>query len=60
MLARQALTAARRPGRVDAGFRRTKVATARFYAEHYLAFAAGYVPGIRGAATILDFAPDRF
>ncbi|HEX3885472.1 MAG TPA: acyl-CoA dehydrogenase [Stellaceae bacterium] len=35
-----------------------KLATARIYAEHYLARAASYLPAIRGGATIVDFNPD--
>jgi alkylation response protein AidB-like acyl-CoA dehydrogenase len=44
----------------DAAFNEAKIVTARFYAEHYLATAAGLLPSIRGGATVMSFAPDRF
>ena len=61
-MARLALAAERR-GAADGGnlaFHRAKLATARFYAEHFLALAPGYLPGILGGATVLDFDPDQF
>ena len=62
LIARLAL-AAERPSAEnggDAAFRSAKRATARFYAEHFLALAPGYLPGIVGGHTVLDFDPDRF
>ena len=44
----------------DAAFLSAKRATARFYAEHFLALAPGYLPCIVGGHTVLDFDPDRF
>src|SRR5262249_22591595 len=46
LMARQAAAAARRlaAGPADTGFLSTKLATARFYAEHFLALAPAYVP----------------
>ncbi|HYM72140.1 MAG TPA: acyl-CoA dehydrogenase [Stellaceae bacterium] len=35
-----------------------KLATATFYAEHYLARAPGLLPAIKGGATVVDFNPD--
>jgi hypothetical protein len=43
----------------DAGFLATKRATARFYTEHFLALAPGYLPGILGAGTVLEVDPDH-
>jgi alkylation response protein AidB-like acyl-CoA dehydrogenase len=37
---------------------RAKLATARFYAEHELARAPGFLPAIKGGATVIDFDPD--
>ena len=34
--------------------------TMRFYAEHFLALASGYLPGVVGGSTVLDFDLDRF
>jgi alkylation response protein AidB-like acyl-CoA dehydrogenase len=39
----------------DPNFAAAKVATARFYAEHYLARAPAYLPAIEGGATVLGF-----
>ena len=36
------------------GFGAAKLATARFYAEHFLARAPSYLPGIRGGATVVE------
>ena len=58
LLARLALAAERRGG--DPGFAATRRATARFYAEHFLARAPGYVAAIEGGATVVDFDPDLF
>jgi len=62
LIARLALAAERRSAENggDAAFRSAKRATARFYAEHFLALAPGYLPGIVGADTVLDFDPHRF
>jgi alkylation response protein AidB-like acyl-CoA dehydrogenase len=35
-----------------------KRATARFYAEHILATAPGFLPAIKGGATVVEFDPD--
>jgi len=40
-----------------AEFAAAKLATARCYAAHYLARAPGYLPAIKGGATILGFDP---
>ncbi len=62
LMARQALAAARRfaAGEGDPDFLRAKIATARFYAEHFLALAPGHLPAILGGATVLAFDPDWF
>ena len=62
LIARLALAAERRSATKggDAAFLSAKRLTARFYAEHFLALAPGYLPGIVGGATVLDFAPDQF
>jgi alkylation response protein AidB-like acyl-CoA dehydrogenase len=62
LTARLALAAERRSAenRGAAAFRSAKRATARFYAEHFLALAPGYLPGIVGGHTVLDFDPDQF
>ena len=39
----------------DTAFLAAKLTTARFYAEHFLALAPGYVPGVVGGGTVLDF-----
>jgi 3-(methylthio)propanoyl-CoA dehydrogenase len=44
--------------RATPGFAAAKLATARSYAEHYLARAPSYLPAIMGGATILGFDPD--
>jgi alkylation response protein AidB-like acyl-CoA dehydrogenase len=41
-----------------AGFSAAKLATARCYAEHFLARAPGYLPAVMGGATVLGFDPD--
>jgi len=54
LMARLALAA-----RAHGGDRATgKLATARFYAEHYLARAPAYLPAVIGGATVVDFDPD--
>ena len=61
LMARQALAASRRlaGGEEDVAFLAAKIATARFFAEHFLAMAPGYLAGIRGGATVLDFDPEQ-
>ncbi len=61
LMARQALAASRRlaAGEGDAAFLAAKIATARFYADHFLALAPGHLPGVRSGTTILDFDPDQ-
>ena len=44
----------------DPAFFRSKLATARFYADHFLALAPGILPGVLGGATVLAFDPDQF
>ncbi len=60
LMARQGLAASRRlaGGEEDVAFLAAKIATARFFAEHFLAMAPGYLAGVRGGATVLDFDPD--
>jgi 3-(methylthio)propanoyl-CoA dehydrogenase len=62
LMARQALAADRllAAGEGDPAFLHAKLATARFYAEHFLALAPGHLPAILGAATVLGFDPDQF
>ncbi len=55
LMARLALAARQRAA---GDFAAVKLATARFYAEHYLARAPAYLPGIMGGATVVDFDPD--
>ena len=40
------------------GFAAAKLATARCYAEHYLARAPGCLPAVMGGATVMGFDPD--
>jgi alkylation response protein AidB-like acyl-CoA dehydrogenase len=54
LIGRLALAARPRGGDVAAA----KEATARFYAEHYLARAPGLLPAILGGATVAEFDPD--
>lgn len=62
LMGRQALAAFRRlaGGEDDARFLSAKIATARFYADHFLASAPGYLAAIRGGAAVLDFDPEEF
>jgi alkylation response protein AidB-like acyl-CoA dehydrogenase len=62
LMARALFAAERRgaAGGAEAAFLAAKRAIARFYAEHFLASAPGYLPGIRGGGTVLDFDPDQF
>jgi 3-(methylsulfanyl)propanoyl-CoA dehydrogenase len=61
LMARMALAAIHRS--TATGGDTTRVAakrrTARFYAEHFLALAPGYLPGVLGGRTVLDFDPDQ-
>jgi hypothetical protein len=60
LTAHQGLAAERRlaeNGGNDA-FLSAKIKTARFYAEHFLALAPGYLPGVVGGALVLGFDPD--
>src|SRR3954453_354922 len=54
LMARLALAAHKRGG----DFAAAKLATARFYAEHFLARAPAYLPAITGGATVVDFDPE--
>jgi 3-(methylthio)propanoyl-CoA dehydrogenase len=62
LMARLALAARGAPGGRggEAGLAAARLATARCYAEHYLARAPGYLPAIMGGATVLGFDPDMF
>src|SRR5271169_2962006 len=62
LIARLALAAGRRCAerQGDTSFLSAKLATARFYAEHFLSSAPGYLPGVVGGSTVLDFDPDLF
>jgi len=55
LMARLALAARQRGAD---GFAASKLATARCYAEHYLARAPAYLPAIMGGATVLGFDPE--
>jgi len=55
LMARVAAAALRRH---DAALSAAKLATARFYAEHFLARAQAYLPAVMGGATVVDFDPD--
>jgi alkylation response protein AidB-like acyl-CoA dehydrogenase len=57
MMAQSALAALRRlgSGAGDARFHCAKLATARFYAETYLATAPALLPAIAGGGTVMDF-----
>jgi hypothetical protein len=54
---RVAAVALRQPA---ADFTAAKLATARFYAEHFLARAQSYLPAVMGGATVVEFDPDLF
>jgi alkylation response protein AidB-like acyl-CoA dehydrogenase len=62
LVTRLALAAERRSAEKvgDPAFLSAKRLTARFYAEHFLARAPGYLPGVMAGSTVLDFDPDRF
>jgi alkylation response protein AidB-like acyl-CoA dehydrogenase len=55
LMAKQALAA---PVEAPAGS--AKRTTARFFAEHFLSLAPGYLQGVCGSATVLDFDPEQF
>jgi 3-(methylsulfanyl)propanoyl-CoA dehydrogenase len=57
LLARLAVAAERRVAAngEDKAFLAAKLITARFYAEHFLALAPGYLPGVIGGGNLLDF-----
>ncbi len=60
LVARLALAAERRlAANGDAAFLSAKRLTARFYAEHFLATAPGYLPAVVGGGTVLDCDPDQ-
>jgi hypothetical protein len=61
LMARMALAAEHRSTASggDAALLAAKRRTARFYAEHFLALAPGYLPGVLGGRTVLDFDPDQ-
>lgn len=62
LMARQALAAHSRLAANDGdpAFLRAKIATAQFYADHFLALAPGHLAAIRGGATVLGFDSDQF
>src|SRR5689334_18036210 len=62
LMARAALAAHDRlaSGDGDAEFCKTKILTARFYAEHCLATAPSLLPAALGGATVMRFDLDRF
>jgi 3-(methylthio)propanoyl-CoA dehydrogenase len=55
--ARVAAAALRRPA---PGLTPAKVASARFYAEHFLARAPSYLPAVMNGATVVEFDPELF
>jgi alkylation response protein AidB-like acyl-CoA dehydrogenase len=61
LMARQAVAAEGRlvANAENAAFLAAKLVTARFYAEHFLALAPGFVPGIMGGRTVLGFDPSQ-
>jgi hypothetical protein len=61
LMARMALSAQRRgpANGSDTAFLAAKRATARFYAEHFLALAPGHLPAILGGGTVLELDPDQ-
>jgi alkylation response protein AidB-like acyl-CoA dehydrogenase len=62
LMARQAVAAERRlvANAENAAFLAAKLVTARFYAEHFLALAPGYLPGVIGGSTVLGFDLSQF
>ena len=61
LMTRLAVAAERRSAgsRDAAPFLSAKRATARFYVEHFLALAPGYLSGVVGGSTVVDFDPDQ-
>ena len=61
LMTRLAVAAERRSAgsRGAASFLSAKRATARFYVEHFLALAPGYLSGVVGGSTVVDFDPDQ-
>ena len=55
LMARVAAVTLKHP---DTGLRAAKLATVRFYSEHFLARASGYLPAIMGGAAVVDFDPE--
>jgi 3-(methylthio)propanoyl-CoA dehydrogenase len=62
LMARQAIAAESRlsANPPDAAFLAAKLATARFFADHFLALAPGYLAGVKSGITVLDFDPRQF
>jgi alkylation response protein AidB-like acyl-CoA dehydrogenase len=46
-------------GAADPAFLHAKIATARFFAEHFLALAPGHLAAVLGGAAVLGFDPDQ-
>ena len=61
LMTRLALAAERRSAENDGdtAFLSAKRSTARFYAEHFLALAPGYLLAVVGGSTVLNFDPDQ-
>ena len=61
-MARQALAAERNlaTNGKDRAFLAAKLATARFYGEHFLVQAPGYLAGVTSGSTVIEFDPARF
>ncbi len=61
LMAREALAAQRylSEGKGERGFYRAKIATARFFAEHFLSTAPGLLAAVDGGATVTEFELDR-
>ena len=61
LMARMALAAVHRSTASggDTTLLAAKRRTARFYAEHFLPLAPGYLPGVLGGKAVLDFDPDQ-
>jgi len=62
LMARQALAAERNlaTNGKDRAFLAAKLATARFYGEHFLVQAQGYLAGVTSGSTVIEFDPARF
>jgi hypothetical protein len=61
LIARLALASERRSTEsgADVAFLSAKCRIARFYAEHFLALAPGYLPGIVRGDSVLNVDPDQ-